>query len=63
MKQRERDHVERLAQRLLDEQGSPQNAIKMARRLAAMTKGHGREVWMLVAAQLGATEPQLQQAE
>ena len=63
MIRREQDHVGRLAQRLLEEQGSPQAAEKMARRLADMTQGNGREIWLKVAAQIAATEPQLQQAE
>ena len=62
MIRREQDHVERLARRLLEEQGSPQAAEKMARRLAEMTQGNGREVWLRIAAQIAATEPQLQQA-
>jgi hypothetical protein len=63
MIRREQDHVGRLAQRLLEEQGSPQAAEKMARRLADMTQGNGRDIWLKVAAQIAATEPQLQQAE
>ena len=63
MIRREQDHVERLAQRLLEEQASPQSAEKMARQLADMTRGNGREVWLKVAAQIAATAPQLQQAE
>jgi hypothetical protein len=59
----ERDHVERLAARLLQEQGSPQKAVAMANLLAKAAAGRGQEIWRMVAAQLSATEPELQQVE
>lgn len=53
MIKRERDHIERLAQRLLNEQGSPPAAVALAKLLADAAKGHGRDVWLMVAAELG----------
>jgi hypothetical protein len=63
MRMTEQNHIERLAERLLNEQGSPQKAVALANLMANSAKGHGREVWQRVAAQLSATEPQLQEAE
>ena len=52
----EQRHVERLAQRLLEEHPTRKSAVDMAERLAAMAKGRGREVWLRVAAQLRARQ-------
>ena len=62
MAELEHRHVDQLAKRLLDEEKSPQAAIAMAERLAAMAKGHGRDAWLMVAAELRTTHAQVQQA-
>jgi len=59
----EQQHVERLAARLLNDEGSPRKAVALANLMARTASGHGREIWQKVAAQLSATEPELQQAE
>ena len=48
----ERRHIERLAQRLLDEQGSPEAAVRMAEQLAKMAKANGQAIWLSVAAEV-----------
>lgn len=59
----EQHQVERLAARLLEEQGSPEKAVALANLMAGSTHGHGQEIWSMVAAQLSATAPKLQQTE
>lgn len=52
MTELERRHIGRLAQRLLDEQGSPEAAVRMAEQLAKLAKASGQAVWLRVAAEL-----------
>ena len=58
----DQEQAERLAARLLEEQGSPEKAVAVANLMAASTHGHGQQIWRMVAAHLSATEPKLQLA-
>jgi hypothetical protein len=63
MTRNERRHVERMARGLLEEHGSAEAAVAMAERLAGSAKENGREMWLMVAAELKTTHAQVQHAE